>query len=100
MAKFNNDYLNRLLGTNEVNPTSGLSDPEVRKALEGYERPNSTYREQFGDTGQGRAYSASHKDAVVYRGNDYAYEDTKNKSQGTLAPTTLNPFNFKEILLI
>ena len=93
MAKFNNDYLNRLLGTNEVNPTSGLSDPEVRKALEGYEKPNSTYREQFGDAGQGRAYSASHKDAVVYRGNDYAYEDEKNKSQGRLAPSTLNPFS-------
>ena len=61
MAKFNNDYLNRLLGTNEVNPTSGLSDPEVRKALEGYEKPNSTYREKFGDAGQGRAYSSTHK---------------------------------------
>jgi len=93
MAKFNNDYLNRLLGVDQVNPTSGLTDPEVRKALEGYEKPNSTYREQFGDTGQGRAYSSTHKDAVVYRGNDYAYEDEKNKSQGKLRPTTLNPFS-------
>lgn len=93
MAKFNNDYLNRLLGVDQVNPSSGLTDPEVRKALEGYEKPNSTYREKFGDAGQGRAYTSTHKDAVVYRGNDYNYIDEKNKSQGTLAPTTLNPFS-------
>lgn len=93
MAKFNNDYLNRLLGVDQVNPSSGLTDPEVRKALEGYEKPNSTYREKFGDAGQGRAYTSTHKDAIVYRGNDYNYIDEKNKSQGTLAPTTLNPFS-------
>ena len=87
MAKFNNDYLNRLLGVDQVNPSSGLTDPEVRKALEGYEKPNSTYRKQFGDAGQGRAYSSTHKDAVVYRGNDYAYEDEKKEVLSSVAET-------------
>ncbi len=80
MAKSKNDYLDRLLGVNPVNADTGLSDPESREALSGYEKPNSLYRTNFGDMSQGRGYDPTNSSAVVYRGNDIDYENTKGRS--------------------
>lgn len=82
MAKPNNDYLKRLLGQNEINPATGLSDPESANALAGYSDPRSRYRTDFGDLSQGRAYASDMKDAVVHRGDEEEYADTKAYSQG------------------
>ncbi len=81
MSKPNNDYLKRLLGQNEINPATGLSDPESAQALAGYGNPKSRYRTDFGDLSQGRAYASDMKDAVVHRGDEEEYADTKAYSQ-------------------
>lgn len=94
MAKSKNDYLDRLLGINPVNGDTGLSDPEVRNALSGYEKPNSLYRTNFGNMSQGRGYDPTNSDAVVYRGNDIDYENTKGRSDDTWVqiPSTVSRF--------